>query len=211
MNIADNASDDAHTKGGGIIPPCTGIESDALPEVPMPFLAGNSHTGVSTRNVLPETFLKSNKKNAAEAIHWYVLRATYGREKKAYDYLVSKNVKAFYPTVSIVKVINGKRRTVKESRLPNLLFVCGMEGEIKSFVYDNINLPYLRFYYRHIRVGGRIVREPLVVPDGQIESLQIGCQKSQSIFSLFFSIPQPFCQSNYPISSSSSSLASPAF
>ena len=40
-------------------------------------------------------------------IYWYALRVTYGREKKAYDYLVSRNVEAYYPTLETVKVIDG--------------------------------------------------------------------------------------------------------
>ena len=46
---------------------------------------------------------------------------------------------------------------------------------IKSFVYDNVNLPYLRFYYRHIHEGTQILKVPLIVPDYQIESLKIIC------------------------------------
>lgn len=37
-------------KEGGIIPPCTGLTPDALPEVQKPVSAENSHTGVSPRN-----------------------------------------------------------------------------------------------------------------------------------------------------------------
>ena len=54
--------------------------------------------------------------------HWYVLRTTYGREKKAYDYLTSKGIKAYYPTIDVVKEIDGKRSKVTVSRLPNLFF-----------------------------------------------------------------------------------------
>lgn len=112
---------------------------------------------------------------AARTPRWYTLRATYGREKKAYEYLVGKNVEAYYPTIKTVKVVDGKRRTVEESRLPNIFFVRGTEEEVKSFVYDNVNLPYLRFYYRHFHERTRIVKEPLIVPDCQIDSLKIIC------------------------------------
>lgn len=47
MKIADNASIDDNTHGGGEIPPCTGLTPDVLPEVLEPVLAENSHTGVS--------------------------------------------------------------------------------------------------------------------------------------------------------------------
>ena len=164
--------------------PSTGLTPDALPEVPQPVLAENSQTGVSTKNAQPvadvKTPLKTIKRKPKEVPHWYALRVTYGREKKAYDYLVGKHVEAYYPTIKTVKEVNGKRKTVEESRLPNIFFARGTEEEIKSFVYDNINLPYLRFYYKHTHIGARIMKTPLIVPDNQIKSLQIICEKEGS-------------------------------
>ena len=184
MKIADNASIDDNTHGGGEIPPCTGLTPDVLPEVQEPVLAENSQTGVSTRNALlvtdVKTPLKTIKRKPKEVPHWYALRVTYGREKKAYDYLVGKHVEAYYPTIKTVKEVNGKRKNVEESRLPNIFFARGTEEEIKSFVYDNINLPYLRFYYKHTHIGARIMKTPLIVPDNQIKSLQIICEKEGS-------------------------------
>ena len=54
---------------------------------------------------------------------WYVMRATYHREKKAYDYLVSKNIECYLPLRRVVKMVNGRRRFVLEPFLPNFLFV----------------------------------------------------------------------------------------
>ena len=179
MKIADNASIDDNTHGGGEIPPRTGLTPDALPEVQEPVLAENSQTGVSTRNALSgtddKTSIKTIKRKPKEVPHWYALRVTYGREKKAYDYLVGKHVEAYYPTIKTVKEVDGKRKTVEESRLPNIFFARGTEEEIKSFVYDNVNLPHLRFYYRHTHEGARLIKEPLIVPDYQIEGLKIIC------------------------------------
>ena len=179
MKVADNASIDDNTHGGGEIPPCAGLNPDALPEVKKPVWAENSQTGVSTRNALlgtdVKTPLKTIKRKPKEVPHWYALRVTYGREKKAYDYLVGKHVEAYYPTIKTVKEVDGRRKTVEESRLPNIFFARGTEEEIKSFVYDNVNLPHLRFYYRHIHEGARLVKEPLIVPDYQIEGLKIIC------------------------------------
>ena len=184
MKFAANASIDDNTHGGGEIPPCTGLTPDALPEVQEPVLAENSQTGVSTKNAQPvtdvKTPLKTIKRKPKEVPHWYALRVTYGREKKAYDYLVGKHVEAYYPTIKTVKEVNGKRKNVEESRLPNIFFARGTEEEIKSFVYDNINLPYLRFYYKHTHIGARIMKTPLIVPDNQIKSLQIICEKEGS-------------------------------
>ena len=154
--------------------PCVGLTSSALPEAQSSARAESSQTGVSTRNVPSANELPTIKR-AKNTPHWYALRTTYGREKKAYDYLVSNNVKAFYPTIKTVKNVEGQRIAVEESRLPNIFFAYGKEDEIKSFVYDNVNLPYLRFYYRHIHEGARISKEPLIVPDYQIEGLKIIC------------------------------------
>ena len=89
--------------------------------------------------------------------------------------MVENHIEAYYPTIKTVKEIDGKRKTVKESRLPNIFFARGTEKEIQSFVYDNVNLPHLRFYYRHFHEGTRVVKEPLIVPDYQIEGLKIIC------------------------------------
>jgi len=202
MNVNEHTSGDIDTHGGGERPPCTGLIPDVLPKVQKPVLAENSQTGVSTRNALSGTdgtasgeaklvvaLLKSGgrkatgstppktiKRKPKDVPHWYALRVTYGREKKAYDYLVDKKIEAYYPTITTVKVIDGKRKTVEESRIPNIFFARGTEDRIKSFVYDNVNFPYLRFYYRHFHFGNKVEKEPLIVPDNQIESLRIICK-----------------------------------
>lgn len=175
MNVNEHTSGDIDTHGGGERPPCTGLTPDVLPEVQKPVLAENSQTGVSTRNALSGTPPKTIKRKPKDVPHWYALRVTYGREKKAYDYLVGKHVEAYYPTITTIKIIDGKRKSVEESRLPNIFFARGTEEEIKSFVYDNVNLPHLRFYYRHTHEGARLIKEPLIVPDYQIEGLKIIC------------------------------------
>ena len=134
--------------------PCAGLTSSTLPEARSIFLAKSSETGVSTRNALSQTC--SQRRAQKDNPHWFALRTTYGRERKAYDYLVAKGIKAFLPTTDSVKLEKGKRKMVTESRLPNIFFAYGTENEIKSFVYDNVNLPFLRFYYRHLHAGGTV-------------------------------------------------------
>ena len=170
----DECTADVRTSVEGDNLPRVGLTSSALPEAQSSSRAESSQTGVSTRNVPSANELPTIKR-AKNTPHWYALRTTYGREKKAYDYLVSNNVKAFYPTIKTVKNVEGQRIAVEESRLPNIFFAYGKEDEIKSFVYDNVNLPYLRFYYRHIHEGARMSKEPLIVPDYQIEGLKIIC------------------------------------
>ena len=173
MKVDERALKDVHTVGGGETPPCVGLNSNTLPKAQSTVSAESSQTGVSTRSV--HILSKSKVQKEEEIPHWYALRTTYGREKKAYDYMTAKGITAFYPTTNVVKLIKGKRKVVTESRLPNIFFAYGTEEQLKSFVYDNVNLPFLRFYYRHVHVGRRIEKIPLIVPDYQMDSLKIIC------------------------------------
>ena len=178
MKVDEWTSEDVHTSGGGEFPPCAGLTSNALPEAQSTVSAENSQTGVSTRNAHIASKPKVQKEE--DFPHWYALRTTYGREKKAYDYMTAKGITAFYPTINSVKLINGKRKVVTESRLPNIFFAYGTEEQLKTFVYDNVNLPFLRFYYRHVHEGNKIKKTPLIVPDNQMESLKIICEAEAS-------------------------------
>ena len=173
MKVDEWTSNDGHTLGGGEFPPCAGLTSNALPEAQSTISAESSQTGVSTKNALLPTKPKAQRE--ADIPHWYALRTTYGREKKAYDYLIAKGITAFYPTTNVVKLIKGKRKNVTESRLPNIFFAYGTEEQLQEYVYDNVNLPFLRFYYRHYHEGSKIKKTPLIVPDNQMESLKIIC------------------------------------
>ena len=178
MKVDEWTSEDVHTPGGGELPPCAGLTSNALPEAQSTVSAESSQTGVSTRNAHIASKPKAQKEE--DFPHWYALRTTYGREKKAYDYMTAKGITAFYPTTDTVKLIKGKRKVVTESRLPNIFFAYGTEEQLKSFVYDNVNLPFLRFYYRHEHVGSRAIKTPLIVPKYQMESLKIICEAEAS-------------------------------
>ena len=173
MKVDEWASEDVHTSGGGEFPPCAGLTSNALPEAQSTVAAESSQTGVSTKNALLATKPKAPRE--ADTPHWYALRTTYGREKKAYDYMTARGITAFYPTTNVVKLIKGKRKVVTESRLPNIFFAYGTEEQLKEYVYDNVNLPFLRFYYRHYHEGNKIKKTPLIVPDNQMDSLKIIC------------------------------------
>ena len=148
-----------------------GPTSDALPNVQQPQQEKGLQAGVSTQNVHQQT---------DEPRHWYALRATYGRELKAYEDITKEGGIAFCPTTTEYKIVNGKRKAFEVSRLPNILFTYGTEKEIQKFVYDNVNYEYLRFYYRHRHEGHRIIKEPLIIPENQMESLKIICASEAS-------------------------------
>lgn len=107
-----------------------------------------------------------------------MLRATYGREKTACDYLTAHGVTVFCPMQKVARIIKGKRRFIDQPFLHNLFFAFGTESEIQQYVYDNVNLPYLRFYYRHTHGSSR--KEPLVVPDEQMRTFMTICNVGDS-------------------------------
>lgn len=164
------------TRRGGLALQCTGLASGAIPEVKSATADKKTQKGVSTHNAPAKNYPpRLDSKNKA-APRWYALRATYGREMKACDYLRSKGMDAFCPTVTTMKLVGGKRKRVNSSRLPNTLFVYGTEEEIKQYVYDNVNLPYLRFYYRYSISNRKKDKTPLTISASQMQSMKIICE-----------------------------------
>lgn len=154
---------------GGPNPLSTSLTADVLPEANMLCDSKSSNTGVSTNYAHSAS---GEKKNVSR---WYAVRTTYGREKKAYDFIIQHKGIAFWPTIIAEKTIKGEKQYIEVSRIPNLFFIYGTEETVKAFVYDNVNLPFLRFYYKHTHVGAKIILEPLIVPDNQINSLKVIC------------------------------------
>lgn len=134
-------------------------------------VASNTPPNESSVEVSTNYMLDSNDTK----VSWYALRATYNREKRAYDYLLENGCEVYWPTVKVMKLINGKKKKKEVSRIPNILFARGTFNHIKSFVYDNVHLPFLRFYYEEHRTNNTINRTPIIVPDRQMESLKIIC------------------------------------
>lgn len=147
-------------------PACTRLTSDALPEARKSIMTNSSNTGK------PIHSMPQPKENGT---HWHAMRANYGRERKVYDFPVTHGLKAYLHLSKTVKMVDGERTTIEESRIPNTFFIYGTEEELITSVYNNVNLPYIRFYYRHTHVGNKIVKVPLVVPDNQISSLKNIC------------------------------------
>lgn len=148
-----------------------GVAPGVLPEVRKVENTENLQSWVST-DYAPKNHPLSN----VSSPHWYVLRTTYGQEKKAYDYMQSKGVEVFLPTEMVVRLVKGKRRKLEVSLIPNMFFAYGTEEELKSFVFDNVNLPFLRFYYRFYQEGRLKMKTPLIVPASQMRSFRIICE-----------------------------------
>ena len=172
MNTQPKNDDVQKRRDNVIKSPCIGVTPNALPEVQTPNEEANSQTGVSTRNALPRKFPESNP--AKDVPHWYAIRCTYGRERKAYEFFSKQGIEAFYPTITSTKTTDGKKETIEESRLPNILFAFGTFEQLKVYVYDNHHddTKFLRFYYNFHHDG---TKEPLIVPMSQMISLMKIC------------------------------------
>lgn len=86
---------------------------------------------------------------------WFVLRATYNRQQKAYDYIVNSSSHAdaevYLPLHHVLKCINGRRKRVLEPYLPQLLFVYATAESVKQLVENTPDLSFLTYYYNHFR------------------------------------------------------------
>ena len=95
---------------------------------------------------------------------WFVLRATYHRELKAYDYLINHGIEAFLPLHRTLKYVDGKRKFVIESYLPNMLFVYASPETVENCVKHTPDLHFLSYYYNHFVATEGEKNPPLVVP-----------------------------------------------
>lgn len=74
--------------------PSKGFTTNAIPENKVSSKETNTQNGVSTKNVLTNSTIIRPQINRTvyenQEIHWYTLRATYGRERKAYEYIIKQ-------------------------------------------------------------------------------------------------------------------------
>ena len=129
-----NALPNADNRRGGKNPSSVGLASNTSPEV-QGLKTENSHTGVSSDCV------PNGKKQ------WFVLRATYGRTKKALEYFKAKNVETYLPMHYVIKEINGKRKLVHEPLLSNIIFAYMTREKSHEFVKKpSVTASWLKYY-----------------------------------------------------------------
>lgn len=99
---------------------------------------------------------------------WFVLRATYNRQKMAYDYIVNNaaysDVEAYLPLHHVQRFAHGKRKRVLEPYLPQLLFVYATSERVKELVEKTPDLSFLTYYYNHFKQDEQGKNPPLTVP-----------------------------------------------
>ncbi len=152
------------TCGGETNPPCVRLISDTIPE------AKSSATGVSVRYVPT-----SSKK-------WYVFRASYGREDKASDYIISDGTFVYVAKRYARKMINGKQKKVLESLIPNLLFVYTTSEKAEEYVRNTPSISYLTYYYNHFQHNENLKNPPLVISRKEMENfIMATCNNSEHL------------------------------
>ena len=122
----------------------------------------SSNGGDETEGCPPTMPQPLEPESKDKKILWYVLRAAYGTEKQAYDYITEnsdpKDVKLFWPKRFVRQTINGRVIDKEEILIPNILFVKASKKLLDEFVFDNIHLPYLRYYYHQYHKDDVLVR-----------------------------------------------------
>ena len=111
-----------------------------------------------------------------------MLRASYGREYKASDYIVEDDTFVYIAKHYVLKSINGKQKKVLEPLIPNLLFVYTTKDKIKEYVENTPGLSYLTFYYNHFELDDNQKNPPLTVSCKEMENFIIAtCNKSEHL------------------------------
>lgn len=152
------------TRRGEVNPPSIRIKSDTIPE------AISSNTGVSVRYV------------PSAEMNWYVLRASYGRERKVSDYIIHDGTFTYIATRYVKKNINGKVKTYLVNLIPNILFVYASRQKVENYVRDTPALSFLSFYYNHFELDSQQKNPPLVVPRKEMENFILAtCNHSEHL------------------------------
>jgi transcription antitermination factor NusG len=150
------------TRRGETNPPSVRHTPDTFPE------AQSSPTGVSV-SYAPDYKHVSNNNNGGGK-NWYVLRASYGREDKAADYIVADGTYVYIAKRYTRKVLNGKQKKVLEPLIPNLLFVYTTEDKIDEYVKRTPPLSYLTYYYNHFELNDTRKNPPLTISCREMEN-----------------------------------------
>lgn len=141
------ASSDGQTANGGAGKPQRSYFTDTTSH------AENNNLWVSPNSV----------NSPEDNLSWFYMRASYGRERKAYAYLMTKGIEAYCPQMEIETENNGQRTTTTQSIIPNSLFVRSSQNEMKKYI-GRFPLDYLHHYYS--RFEGN--RKPIIIPDYQM-------------------------------------------
>lgn len=139
-----NTSPDVNPQGG-IYPSDVGLTTEMTP------LADGSRIGVTLKYVYDPNKI------------WFVLRASYGRERKAYQFIQNDHTDAYIPMHYVFKIQGRRRKKTLEPLLPNILFVYADKEKVESYVKHTPALSFLRYYYNHLIKDANGDNPPLTI------------------------------------------------
>ena len=168
------------TRRGEAIPPSVRLAADTIPE------AQSSKTGVSVRYVPDPT------KN------WYVLRASYGREDKAAEYIINDGTYAYIAKRLVRKSVNNQPKKVLESLIPNLLFVYTSSEKAEQYIKRTPAISFLSYYYNHLERTTQQKNPPLSITCREMENF-IRATQSMNEHLLFVTEQQCHFKSGDPV------------
>ena len=128
-----------------------------------------AHKGIST---FPKA-ISSKTGVSVEYAHdpnknWYVMRASYGRERRAYDFMVENGTFTYLPLHSVYKLKDEKRVRTEEVLVPNILFIYTTREKADEYVKETAQLNFLTYYYDHFSTEENGKNPPLVVPHDEM-------------------------------------------
>ena len=100
-----------------------------------------------------------------------MLRATYGRLKKAVGLLQDNKIEIYVPMHDVTKIINGKRRTFHEPLLPDIVFARLSRIMAEQFVKDPApSSKWLKYYTDKTKPleNATGLNPPIVIPDNEM-------------------------------------------
>ena len=80
---------------------------------------------------------------------WFVVRSSFNRGEKAYDFLLRGDFHAYLPVRLTEKVKGRHLIRAYEPLIPNILFVYAEESALRDFMRENKDVDFLSLYYNH--------------------------------------------------------------
>lgn len=105
-----------------------------------------------------------------EPEEWYVVRSTFNRGMKAYEFLTTNGFHAYIPLHEVEKPVNGRLKWVEVPLVPNMLFVFSQAEKLKHFIREHKDLSFLSLYYDHFSQTSQGTDRLLTVPAVQMDN-----------------------------------------
>lgn len=102
------------------------------------------------------------KKMMEESVEWYAIRVTYCREMKLKDILNSRNIENYIPVQYKEVILNGKKKTVLQPVIRNLVFVRTSRKVLDAVKLDIEGIIPIRYIYN------KATKAPIVISEKEM-------------------------------------------